>query len=293
MTLCENGLRIAVLLLAVNLGLYANPCETPAKDSSRIVVAGGSLTEIMYFLGLNDRIVGVDSTSNFPEEASNHPIVGYVRALSTEGLLSLRPTLILGENDMGPPEVLQQLESIEVETVVVEETHTAQGIIDKINCVASTLDAVGEFSAELQDGLISSREALHKFQQKDYKPKVGFILSLTEGSLLASGTGTSAAGFLEMIGATNAFDQFEGWKSVSKESLVQVNPQFLIFTQRAIGAMVDETAVQEHAAIRMTKAAETGGIVIRDGMEMLGFGPRTLKAAVDVAELIHEHHTGE
>ena len=78
--------------LFVVMPLWA--CDKQAKDPSRIAVAGGSITEILYFLGEESRIVAVDITSNFPEAATSLPSIGYVRNLSAEGTLSLNPTLV-------------------------------------------------------------------------------------------------------------------------------------------------------------------------------------------------------
>ena len=75
-------------------------CEL-AENKNRTIVAGGSLTEIVYFLNEQQRLVAVDITSNYPEIATTLPSIGYVRTLSTEGVLSLDPNLILGEEDMG------------------------------------------------------------------------------------------------------------------------------------------------------------------------------------------------
>ena len=58
----------------------------PAPDPSRIVVAGGSITEILFMLGEDNKIAAVDRTSNYPAEVSRFPVVGYVRALSAEGV---------------------------------------------------------------------------------------------------------------------------------------------------------------------------------------------------------------
>ena len=129
------GLLAVALLAEDSLG---QSCQK-AKDASRIAVAGGSITEIIYFLGEQSRIIAVDRTSNFPPEAGETPSVGYVRNLSSEGLLSLKPTLVLGENDMGPEEVLTQLRATSVETRKVNEKHTSQGIVEKIRCVSSIL----------------------------------------------------------------------------------------------------------------------------------------------------------
>ena len=98
-----HPLRLLVtILLLTSTPMKANVvCET-ASNTEKVVVAGGSLTEIMYFLGLQQKIVALDVTSSYPKEAKKLPSIGYVRALSTEGVLSLDPTLVIGENDMGP-----------------------------------------------------------------------------------------------------------------------------------------------------------------------------------------------
>src|SRR5690606_16447283 len=65
-----------------------------APDASRIVAVGGSITEILYALGRQDRVVAVDSTSAYPPAAlQDKPNVGYMRALSPEGVLGLNPSL--------------------------------------------------------------------------------------------------------------------------------------------------------------------------------------------------------
>ena len=92
-----------------------------ANKTNDIVIAGGSITEILYFLNEEDRILGVDVTSNFPKETSELPSIGYVRSLSTEGILSLNPKLILGENDMGPPLVIDQIKEVGVDLRIIFE----------------------------------------------------------------------------------------------------------------------------------------------------------------------------
>ena len=111
-----------------------------AKDASRVVIAGGSLTEIFYFLEEQDRIVALDVTSNFPAETKSLPSIGYVRALSAEGLLSMNPSIILGEDDMGPPAVIKQIRETSYDLRIIPEIRTIDGIIEKIEGIASILD---------------------------------------------------------------------------------------------------------------------------------------------------------
>ena len=96
-------------------------CET-AQNSSRVVVAGGSITEIIYFLNSEEKIVALDVTSNYPEKAKELPSIGYVRNLSAEGILSMNPSIVFGEDDMGPPGVIKQLRDINIDLRIIPET---------------------------------------------------------------------------------------------------------------------------------------------------------------------------
>ena len=101
-------MRFIVLILFLSISNAYAICEQ-SMFRSKIVVAGGSITEIVYFLGMEDKLVGVDITSNFPKEAKLKSI-GYLRNLSIEGILSLSPGLVLAEEDIGPPIIVNQLE---------------------------------------------------------------------------------------------------------------------------------------------------------------------------------------
>mgnify|MGYP002397398202 FL=1 len=86
----------------------------------RIVSVGGDVTEIIFALGLGDRVVAVDTTSQYPPDAvKEKKSVGYMRALSTEGVLSVAPTLIVASADAGPPEVVAALKGSTVPFVAV------------------------------------------------------------------------------------------------------------------------------------------------------------------------------
>ena len=136
--MCKLFLGISSLMF-LSMAQSKQECF-PANDSTRVTAAGGSITEIIYFLEANDKLVAVDVTSNYPEEASIFPSIGYVRALSAEGILSLNPSIIIGEDDMGPAEVIEQIKESEVEIITVEEDHSITGILNKVNCVAAIID---------------------------------------------------------------------------------------------------------------------------------------------------------
>ena len=255
----------------------------PVSDTDRVVVAGGSITEILYALELEDRLVGVDRTSNFPAAALGLPSVGYVRNLSAEGVLSLQPTLILGEDDMGPDSVLSQVRGAGVQVVQFLEAHTATGILEKVDCVATTMDADKKLFARLRKKMAAQIEQLSVVDSAN-GPRVAVLLSLTDGVPTAGGANTSAHGLLAMAGAENVFVEVDGWKPISLEVMAKLDPEFIVMPTRGVVAAGGRDAVLGHPALRLTKAGREGNLIELDGMAMLGFGPRTLGVAFDLAQ---------
>ncbi|MEM7252596.1 MAG: ABC transporter substrate-binding protein [Pseudomonadota bacterium] len=278
----------AVLTLALLSGHVfsgpANACGTSQYDSTRVAVAGGSLTEIVYFLGAEKRIVATDVTSNYPPGARDFPSVGYVRNLSTEGILSVKPTLVLGEHDMGPPEVLAQLERANVQVLRVPEEQTAAGILAKIHCVGLALGVDEVAQHRIEGELIPKVEALRARRALEDDTPVAVLLGLRDGVPVAAGRDTSGDGLLKMIGVRNVFSDFSGWKPVSLEAMAKANPQAIVIPSRGVAAAGGLDSVAGHPAIRLTEAGRDGRILAFDGMAMLGFGPRTLDAAIALIE---------
>ena len=259
-----------------------------AQDGSRVVIAGGSITEIFYLLGIEDHIVALDITSTYPEEAKKFPSVGYVRMLSAEGLLSMNPSIILGENDMGPPTVIEQVRETGVELKIIPEEKSIQGIIQKIRCVASVMGV-----SSLAEELIN-HEYIEKYDQiKQNQNKVSnknisamVIYSMQGTSPIVCGTGESGDAFLKLIGAKNAFASFEGWKPASAESIIANDPDYIIVTSRLLKRFSSIKELKKHPSLSQTTAAQSDNIIAKDGMAMMGFGPRTLDCALEVSRII-------
>jgi iron complex transport system substrate-binding protein len=272
--------------MAAGLGQTHAVCPAPAGDASRIVSAGGSVTEIIYALGAESRLVAVDTTSNFPSSAADLPSVGYVRALSTEGMLSTRPTLILGEDDMGPPEVLSQLTSLGIELAVVPERWHGQGIVEKVSCISSIV-GVGQGARDaLIEKLQNHVDDLSIQRSRIDKPiRVALLLALRDGVPTAAGSETSGHGVLEMAGLTNVFADFEGWKPIAPEAMIKRNPEVIFITERSAKAAGGIEAVIADPIIELTDAGSSGNVFAADGMALLGFGPRTITTALQISTL--------
>ena len=175
------GLAAAFIMLAA-------PAHAIAADAGqRLVIADGALTEIIYALGEQNRIVGIDTTSLFPPDAlKQHPNIGYVRALSAEGILSLRPSSLIAGPSAGPPDVLKLIEDAGVPVLRVPDKPTAQGVIDKIERTGIILQA--EEKGKALAARVQARfAALQPLAADPQKKRVLFILSLQNGRALAGG----------------------------------------------------------------------------------------------------------
>jgi len=272
-----------VCILAV---LPAMPAGSDPIDT-RVISVGGAITEVVFALGAQDRLIAVDSTSQYPREAQDLPDVGYMRQLATEPILALAPSLVLVEEDAGPPEVLDQLRAANVDLVVVADDPSPQGVLAKIEAVASALglEAQGrEIAARLQTEFARLEDAIAPAATR---PRVLFLLSIGDGAPLAAGVGTSAAGIIALAGGENAIDGFEGYKPLTPEAAATAAPDVLLVTTRTLEALGGPQAVLARPEIAATKAGRDGRLVALDGLLLLGFGPRTPEAIRALAGTLH------
>ncbi len=247
----------------------------PATAETRVVSLGGSVTEIVVALGAADRLVARDTTSNFPETITALPDVGYIRALSPEGILSMQPTLILAEDSAGPPEALEVLQAAGVSMALISGEPSTEGVLAKITAVATALnlpDEGAKLVARVADGFDAAKaEAASVTTPK----KVLFILSLQGGRVMAGGAGTEAEGIIALAGGVNAASGFDGYKPMTDEAVLDAQPDVILMMDREGDLAIANSDVLAQPALAATPAATTGAIVRMDGMLLLGFGPRT------------------
>lgn len=259
-----------------------------AEAPRRIVSLGGAVTEILYRLGRDASVVGVDATSLHPAEAlGTKPNVGYLRALGAEGLLSLRPDLVLAMAGAGPPDALRLVAEAGVRIVRVPEEPSEAGVLARIARVAEAVEAGPEGQA-LAAGVEEGFAALARLRAAlpPDRVRVLAILSIQNGRPLVAGRGTTGDAILRLAGAANAVgDALEGWKPLSDEGVVAARPEALLVLSRGPGEPApDPFALPAFAA---TPAARERRLLVRDGLALLGFGPRAPDAARELLAALH------
>lgn len=283
---------LATPLLAAGLAAL---CLAPAAASERLVAAGGVVTEIVYALGAQDRLVGVDATSLHPPEAlATLPDVGYVRALSAEGVLSLGPDRVIAVEAAGPPDVVAQIEAAGVRVDRVREDFTPEGVAARVRMIGALLGREAEAQAlagEVEAGfadLAIMREALRDdVRAGGGEPvRVLFVLSFQNGRAMVGGSGTSADAAITLAGGVNAAADVAGFKPITDEAIVAAAPDVVLSIDRA-GHAIDPQALFAAPAFAMTPAAAAGRFVSMDGLELLGFGPRAPQALAGLMRALH------
>lgn len=271
-------LAFALLLPAAG----ATAQETP----QRIVSVGGAITEILYALGEEERIVGVDSTSLTPPRAlEEKPDVGYLRQLSAEGILALSPDLIVMDAGAGPREAVDLVDAAGVRVEHVPTGYTPDELVEKVTLVSAAVGKSAQGKAMARD-LREEFDALSAdLEQVGEKRRVLFVLSLVDGRPNAAGHGTGADAIIKLAGGENAFAEAQGYKALSLEAAAALEPEVILVVSRAGESGVpDPLAVPALAA---TPAGQAGALIRMDADYLLGFGPRTPQAARELASRLY------
>lgn len=273
-----------LILLATPLAAKA---EDPGKgypEARHIVSLGGSVSEIVAALGAADRLVARDSTTLYPEALTALPDVGYLRALSPEGVLATGPDLILAEEGAGPLEAVQALQAAGVPFVQIPEAPTPEGVLAKIRAVAAALAVPGAGEALVRTTEAGFAEAAQ--HRAGARPqKVLFVLSAQGGRLMVAGSGTAAEGIITLAGARNAAQGFAGYKPMSDEAILAAAPDAVLMMDRGGDHAVSDAELLSHPGLAGSPAAARP-VIRMDGLLLLGFGPRTPAAAMALQDAL-------
>ncbi|HWU00052.1 MAG TPA: ABC transporter substrate-binding protein, partial [Terriglobales bacterium] len=268
--------------------LLHRPSYGEAGAIERIVSVGGAITEIVFALGFGNKVVAVDTTSCYPLQATAAlPKVGYLRSLAAEGLLSMKPDLILLDADAGPADVLDQLKRLAAPVAHFIERPSAQSVADKIIFVGAALkqaDKAAEIAATFRQDLATVAASVKLLLQR---PRVLFLMNAGTTGLRGAGGGTAAAEMIALAGGRNAFGDSSGYKTISAEAALIANPGAIVMMSQTLDELGGRDGVAKLPVLAKTKAAQEGRIFGFDGNYLLGFGPRTAHAVAAFATVLH------
>jgi len=256
---------------AFGLAAWPTLAQTAAP---RLITIGGAITEVVYALGAEAQLVGTDTTSLYPAAALATPKVGYMRTLSAEGLLSLRPDAVIGTTEAGPPVVLDQLRSAGVRVELIVADHSWAEVQRKIAAVGRGAGREAQARA-LQSRLDADWATVQQAvaQRNGRKPRVLFILAHGASPQVA-GSNTAADAMLRFAGGTNVMTGFQGYRPMTAEAMAAAAPDVVLTTTQGIEAQGGVDKFWARPELALTPAFKRKSLVHLDALELIGFGPR-------------------
>ena len=248
---------------------------------NRVVAVSSGVTEIVYSLNAQDQLVGNCVSSIFPEEANLLPKVGYQRMLPSEGILSLKPNLVILTSESGPKSVIDQLHQLNIEVVTVDAGRSLENIYKCISIIGSTLDKEAEARLLIKKLKNEKLQLDRQVKSLSEKPRVLFILG-HGGMARVAGLDTAANSMIELSGGQNVISGFNGYKPVSPEELLELNPDYIVATTMGIDQHGGIDKFTQMSGLRDTSAVKKDRVLIFNAQYLLGFGPRTVTAAIDL-----------
>ncbi|WP_447794399.1 heme/hemin ABC transporter substrate-binding protein [Pseudomonas farris] len=290
-------MRLSTCVAALCVGLLVSHQATAAELPQRWVSAGGALSEWVSALGGESKLVGVDTTSQHPESLKALPSIGYQRQLSAEGVLSLRPQILVGTEEMGPPPVLSQIRSagVQVELFSAQpDLPTLQGNLQHLGKLLGAEDRASQVFLTYQQQLDQQQARVSQAQLKHKAPGVLLLLGHAGGKPLIAGKDTAADWLLQQAGGHNLATH-TGYKPFSVESLASLNPEVLVFADRALTGDAARAALfKENPILSSTRAAKDGRVMELDPTLLVGgLGPRLPESLTRLSDEFYPGTTGQ
>jgi iron complex transport system substrate-binding protein len=243
----------------------------------KIVSLNGVISEIIAEIGLGNNIVATDITSNYPAFIKNKKKVGHNRNLNVEGILALKPDVIMATASSLSPTLTAQFKAAGVKVMLFKQEFSVAGTRNLISAVADSLqqNKKGQLLLKTfdQDALL-----LKKIVAKKPKPKVLFIYARGTGTMMVAGLDTQVAKIINLAGGTNAVNDFKDFKPLNAEALVAINPDVILLFDSGLQSLGGVNGLLAVQGIAATNAGINKKIITMEGEYLTSFGPRLYKA---------------
>jgi len=286
------------LLTAATLSLSCSRFNNTPNNAStdRVVVISPIYNEIIFALGAQDKVVGVDLSSTYPPDISKITTVGYHRALSAEGILSPHPTVILTEdNNIGPPQVVEQIKQLNIPIKSFDSKNNSidgtKALIREIGAFFNKKDTAEELCKKLDTQLAAAQESVKQYTDH---PKVAIIhfgrasnVYMVVGK--TGGEGGASGQMIQMAGGEPAIQKDGMERMASPEVIAQANPDVILVTSYGYDhAGGTNDAIKQLPGVETSNAAKNNKIYRVEEGELMYFGPRTGDNLLKLAKLIHQ-----
>jgi iron complex transport system substrate-binding protein len=258
----------------------------------RIITAGSAITETVCALGDCDRIIASDRTSLYPAHIQQLPSIGYRSGINAEGIISLKPTLIIAEKDYVEQAVIAQLSSSNIRLLIVERKNNVNDTKAFIKQIGEALGRQVEAKKLIQNVEDDLAEAKTLLQKTTASPKVLCIYNRGTATVSMAGNETFAD-ILKYVGASNAIAGVDGYKPLNTEALIAANPEYLLMVSTGFQSLGGMEGVLKVPGVLQTIAGQKKQILSLDSLMLTNFGPRFGQAVKELVLLLHPELAGK
>jgi iron complex transport system substrate-binding protein len=261
------------------------------RDASRVLAVSlyGSVAEIVYALGLGDRLVGRDRSTAFDGVAHLPVVTGNGHDLNAETVLGLDPTVVVHDGTIGPAAVFEQLRAAGVPVVEIDGEQTLDAVRRHVTEIATALGVppAGErLATRLDRELRAARVAAG-----GTPPVVAFLyLRGSAGVYLMAGDGAGSDDLIEAAGGVDAGTRagLERFRPVTSEALVASAPDVILVMTKSLASVGGVDGLVTLPGVAQTPAGEQRRVVAVDDELLLSFGTRTPRVVAALAASFHE-----
>jgi len=288
-------LLLTIVVLSAGCGRFGNSAAS-SQQAERAVVIAQAYTEIIWALGAQDHVVGVDYSSTWPPDVKNVTTVGYHRALSAEGILSLKPTVIITDGNIGPPQVVEQLKQLNIPfktfTAKNDSIEGAKALIREMGAYFHKEPRAEELCTKLDADMA---HALDQARQFSDRPRVAVIHYGRASNIYmlvgAEGKGDAGAAgqMVRWAGGDMAIKQSGMQRMTSPEIVAQANPDVVLMTEFGYDRLSgSKDRIFDLPGVATSSAARNGRIYRVEEHDLMYFGPSTGEGVSKLVKLIHQ-----
>lgn len=279
-----------ILIVLVSCGRFSNK-EQQETRQERIVCLSKQYNEIIFALGAQKDLVGVDLSSTYPAVIKKLPTVGYHRALSAEGILSTKPTLIIHDNNVGPEQVMKQLNDLKMPMLVFK----SKG--ESIEGAKALIKEMGEYFKKTKEA-----DSLNSILDKDMKialdrrstlkdkPNVMIIhFGRANNVYLTMTKNSMSAKLIDWAGGQIPLNGDRGMMQVSPEAMAKADPDVILLTDFGYDQLGSLEKIKELPGVAGTKAAKSNRIFRVEEHDLVYLGPRTGEIVLRLQQMIRQN----
>ena len=249
------------------------------NEPKRIISISPGITEIIYALNCEEKLIGRSEYCVYPEEVKNIPTVGGISDVNVEKIIELKPDLVL-IGSMITKQVVDFLTEADIPTIAIKEKNTFDGVYENILAVGSVLGKKEDAEQIVSTLKIQMKEIVRHSDNVNPKPKIYYVVGYGKAGDYTAGGDTYIQDIITLAGGQNIAEDLQGW-SFSRELLFERNPDYIFIRKEDYDSFIKTAPYTELNAVRK------GNVYPIESALMDVQTPRSIDAVRIIAETIY------